>query len=446
MGLARARHTTRGPTTPALCRSAPSAVVAPSLGPCGTTPQFWHRLPPAVFQILGKYGIFSPHSLLEAPGEVRSLVVGECVGGPYAAVIDALFQPGGPDVFTLLRLSLRDPSRRRASHLVDALPGVGPASTRRAGPTPSQNMIFLQAAIQQGLDIRAACDRVADSRATASVQESSANTYDSHLRQIHRACQILGEPAFPASIETIRRVSSLVGHPSTLRGWLAAWRRLHHTARIPWPADRDPFLVAVQGGLRRSLGPAPTRARCRRLLLRRILIVAAATEAWHAGAFAVLAYMFGLRAPSELVGQATRSSFSCSSRQICYGPIRRKGSLELQTLQRWCCCQQDRILCPHDWLLVLFEVHPEGRLFPHSAESYMRKVQDILKTLGTPDVATYTSHCFRRGSAVDILERHGLQAMLRFGQWSSPFSAAPYASLDEQAAAGLAIAEASGED
>ena len=76
----------------------------------------------------------------------------------------------------------------------------------------------------------------------------------------------------------------------------------------------------------------------------------------------------------------------------------------------------------------------------------MRKVRDIINTLGVRDVATYTSHCFRRGSAVDILERHGLQAMLRFGQWYSPFSAAPYASLDEQAAAGLALAEASDED
>ena len=103
-------------------------------------------------------------------------------------------------------------------------------------------------------------------------------------------------------------------------------------------------------------------------------------------------------------------------------------------------------MCPHDWLLVLFEIHPVGRLFPHSAGSYMSKVQGILKTLGVPDVATYTSHCFRRGSAVDILERHGLQAMLRFRQWSSPFSAASYASLDDQAAVGLALAEASDED
>ena len=103
-------------------------------------------------------------------------------------------------------------------------------------------------------------------------------------------------------------------------------------------------------------------------------------------------------------------------------------------------------MCPHDWLAILFEIRPEGRLFPNGASHYMSAIGAILREIGVPQADLYTSHCFRRGSAIDILERHGLQAMLRFGQWHSPLAAAPYASPDEQAAVGLALAEASDEE
>ena len=103
-------------------------------------------------------------------------------------------------------------------------------------------------------------------------------------------------------------------------------------------------------------------------------------------------------------------------------------------------------MCPHDWLLIISEGQAGGRIFPHPVSYYMTAVQSMLREIGVPDPETYTSHCFRRGSAVDVLERHGLQAMLRFGRWRSPAAAAPYASLDEQTAVGLALAEASDED
>ena len=377
---------------------------------------FWHRLPGGVVAQLGQYGVGSHDCLLRAPKELRARILMDVAGGPHAAWFDALLQQDTPDFFNILRLPLSSPGQRHAIHLESLLRPREPVSTRRAGPTPSSNMKLLQAASRQGLNIRSACDRIADSRAGASVRESSANTYDSHLRQIQRACQVLGEPAFPASLDTIRRVSSLVGHPTTLRGWLAAWRRLHHSARLPWPADRDPFLVAIQAGLRRNLGPAPPRARCRRALLRHILVAASASQSWAAGAFAVLAYTFGLRAPSELVKQATAQSFRVSPNQISFGPFRRKGAAELQTLQRWCCCRQDRLLCPHDWLEIICESRPAGCLFPHEPMIYMGAIQGIIRSLGIHDASMYTSHCFRRGAAVDILESHGLQAMLHFGQ------------------------------
>ena len=408
--------------------------------------QIWHRLPFGILDALSRLGIACMSDLLSAPADVRARIRAHPCSEQSAALVEELLQPDGPDIFTVLRLSLWEAPQRRVVHLENALPCPGPVRPRRAGQTPSWNISLLQAAAREGADIRTICDRIADSRASSSVQESSSTTYDSHLRQIHRICRILGEPAFPASLGTIRRVSSVVGHPSTLRGWLAAWRRLHNSARLAWAADRDPFLTAVQAGLRRHLGPAPPRARCRRSLLRKILIAAAGAGSWEIGGFAVLAYTFGLRVPSELIAQATKQLFSVEPGQISYGPIRRKGQFQLQTLRRWCCCQQDRLLCPHDWLSILFEMRPEGRLFPHSVSHYMATIASMLRELGVPQVESYSSHCFRRGSAVDILEKHGLHAMLRFGQWHSPMAAAPYASPDEQAAVGLALAEASDED
>ena len=78
----------------------------------------------------------------------------------------------------------------------------------------------------------------------------------------------------------------------------------------------------------------------------------------------------------------------------------------------------------------------------------MGGVVTLLKDLGVPQADRYTSHCFRRGAGVDVLEAHGLQAMLSFGQWSSPQSAEPYASSDEQSARALghAIAVCSDEE
>ena len=70
----------------------------------------------------------------------------------------------------------------------------------------------------------------------------------------------------------------------------------------------------------------------------------------------------------------------------------------------------------------------------------MHAVVNLRRQLQVPDATAYTSHCFRRGAAVDILEAQGLQAMLSFGQWRSPVSAAPYASFDEQCAQALGAA------
>ena len=94
----------------------------------------------------------------------------------------------------------------------------------------------------------------------------------------------------PAELDTIRRVTSVVNDPSTLRGWLAAWRLLHVCARFPWMGDRDPCLVAIRTGLHKRLGPLPLKRRCRKHLLRNVLRSAARKQLWEVGALAVLAH------------------------------------------------------------------------------------------------------------------------------------------------------------
>jgi len=70
----------------------------------------------------------------------------------------------------------------------------------------------------------------------------------------------------------------------------------------------------------------------------------------------------------------------------------------------------------------------------------MREFVKILSGLAVGGAEAYTSHCFRRGAAVDVLEAHGLTAMLSFGQWASPAAASAYATHDEQTARALGTA------
>lgn len=205
----------------------------------------------------------------------------------------------------------------------------------------------------------------------------------------------------PATLDTIRRVTSVVDNPSILRGWLSAWRRLHCIARSAWAGDKDPFLVAIHSGLRLSLGPPSPRHGCRKSLLRRALVAAARDHKWVVGAFAVIAYTFGLRSPSELVRQAQGHLFSAKVSIIYFGPITRKGQALSQTLSRWCVCKQDRLLCVHDWLSVLVTLRPHGKMFTESTSALM---QEFTKTLlawtlrlpePTPAIAFVAGSCWK---------------------------------------------------
>ena len=78
----------------------------------------------------------------------------------------------------------------------------------------------------------------------------------------------------------------------------------------------------------------------------------------------------------------------------------------------------------------------------------MQEFQRLAKECGENEVGEFTSHCFRRGAAVDVLEKHGLKAMLQLGEWKTPRAAEPYSSADEQfaTAMGHVMADASDDD
>ena len=90
-------------------------------------------------------------------------------------------------------------------------------------------------------------------------------------------------------------------------------------------------------------------------------------------------------------------------------------------------------------------------MFPMSVAAYTSGLRRLLAQAGVPsaELASWTSHCARRGSAADVLaaegplpkalvgsrvggaRRGGLANMLAHGEWASKASASHYASLDE---------------
>ena len=68
-----------------------------------------------------------------------------------------------------------------------------------------------------------------------------------------------------------------------------------------------------------------------------------------------------------------------------------------------------------------------------SSTFFHKQFHELLLETGVPgdEASQYTSHSLRQGVAADILERHGLQAMLEYGQWATPQAASHYTSWDE---------------
>ena len=183
----------------------------------------------------------------------------------------------------------------------------------------------------------------------------------------------------PATLPTLRRVSSIVNNPSTLRGWLAAWRQVHVLTDRNWQGDSDQFLRSVRLGLVKSLGPMPLKQRMRATRLTRVLRSCVRRGLFLEAAAAAISYVFALRVPSELLKQAQCDLFNVSATRISYGPLHRKGHLHKSTLVRHCTRSSRPLLCPHPWVALLQEQRPQGKCFAFTARTLMERLHPALR-------------------------------------------------------------------
>jgi len=119
---------------------------------------------------------------------------------------------------------------------------------------------------------------------------------------------------------------------------------------------------------------------------------------------------------------------------VAYGPYTRKGKVHASTTCRGCLCESEKLLCPHMWTLAFEELgvsSAEGMNSHEFTKKLQLSVAAALPAGDVGDVSSWTSHVFRRGSAVDILQAHGVRAMLKHGEWASETSSHAYATADE---------------
>ena len=160
-----------------------------------------------------------------------------------------------------------------------------------------------------------------------------------------------------------------------------------------------------------------------------------------------LAYVYGLRVPSELLKQSSASLWQISANTISYGPIAHKHRTQAVNLRRTCVCQRFPALCPHVWARFAKQMLQAGRSFALAGARFNRMFQQLHSEMGEADVRGWTSHAMRRVMALDVMEEHGLGAMQRAGDWNSA-GAFAYASKEkvEQRLVGEMFAHYSDDD
>lgn len=335
-------------------------------------------------------------------------------------------------------------------HLTLREPVISPTSARffgRAGPTPTANLRLLEDFQHGGGDPGALLDAVFASRTSAAHADGTHTTYRSHLNMIDWACRVINSDPLPATLSTIHRISVIVNDATTLRGWLAAWKLAHDCVGWPWKGDLDPRLRAARLGTMRLMPPKLEERRAR--MAHTVMLVKWALRRnerrWKLwGGIAAMSYVFGFRIPSEVLRQwKTQAAGGASFRIVKgdggetivkYGPYVRKGRFHHGFSSRGCLCKEQRILCPHLWTEAFDELliqSAEGITLKEFTAMLREAVSASLPVSSQGRLNDWTSHAFRRGGAVDILQSKGVQAMLQHGEWAAEASAHSYASLDE---------------
>ena len=319
---------------------------------------------------------------------------------------------------------------------------AGSANRRIQAPPPTEVLKLIRQESASGNDVATLLDWVSRARAAHSIRDTSHTTYASHLRTIAAVCDVLREAIVPASLQTVRRYTAICNNAVTLRGHLAAWKMLHVIMARPWAGDRDPFIRAAHAGIVRLQPAKAIRMAIRKELTLRIVDYCFSSPGGNLILFGImtsLAYLFALRVPSELLKQFACSLIKQNGKTFVYGPIHRKNSTLLTSLQRRCTCTTRYIkMCPHYWLPSLLELVGVGgqnrKVFSNwSTATFNVKLREILVQIGIPstEASRYSSHDFRRGCAKDILSEAGPAAMMGHCGWKSKTSAFHYVSRDE---------------
>ena len=221
-------------------------------------------------------------------------------------------------------------------------------------------MGLLRGHASSGGNPAAALDELVHGRMGNLLAEGSCTTYQSHVRLILQFCLLLGASPLPAERPAVLRFIGLFNNSRTLRGALAAWRQIHIRSHTPWVMEGDVFCGMLQRAVRRSMAPrAPRHALRKPLAVRLVLRAVEKGGRWlEVAAIVALAYVFGLRVPSELLRQSCANLWSYDETVIHYGPIGRKHRNGQVTLMRSCICSSVPILCPHIWARYVQEGLP----------------------------------------------------------------------------------------
>ena len=200
------------------------------------------------------------------------------------------------------------------------------AHHRPNGPGPLQNLKLLEQDAASGGNPTEALERVIRGRLGCVVAPSTADTYDAHVRLVLRYCKLVRAMPLPASRTTVVRFVALFNNASTLRGALAAWRQLHIRDHQVWPLEGDPFFSMLHRATKNLMAPkVPRHAMRRALVLKCVALGHQKGGNWRDISAAIaLAYMYGLRVPSELLRQCCAKLWTRNRDTIDYGPIRRK--------------------------------------------------------------------------------------------------------------------------
>ena len=333
------------------------------------------------------------------------------------------------------------------------LPGCGtvggalglPLPLGRSGDVPPLPVLSaLQSAASSGSDPAAICQSAMQGRVVASISCSSAITYASHIRSVARFCNIMRRPAVPATAELVLLYATVCGCAATLRGHIAVWHKAHLLAGIA-----SPHIPSDYRGTAALQAPRRPRPGARRQLVEAIARAAVLRREFRFAAACVLAYVFLLRVPSELLGQFRVSNTRAArgwGAAVGMSPgalLVRKNRPAGTTLSRACTCREHdppAQLCPHMWLQYLRESCPDDLLF--EGYSYSRFISDLRSTLrlvasSDPvlrehigDPATWGSHAFRTGAGRDILAASGVTAARDAGQWDSLAGLQAYTTAD----------------